>query len=57
MFDVVRRVPCTDSLAYEVVSFGGDADDADSEKDCPGRSSPFTVNGYDRIVCLDSQAY
>jgi hypothetical protein len=33
-----------------VVSF------ADREKDCRRPLSPFTVNGYDRIVCLRSPA-
>ena len=35
-------------LVYHVVSF------ADSEKDCRRPLSPFTINGYDRIVCLRS---
>jgi hypothetical protein len=48
MFEVVRRVPCTGRLVYHVVSF------ADREKDCRRPLSPFTINGYDRIVCLRS---
>jgi hypothetical protein len=50
MFETVRRVPCTDRLVYRVVSF------ADREKDCRRPLSPFTLNGYDRIVCLRSPA-
>ena len=48
MFDIVRRVPCTDRLVYHMVTF------ADTEKGCGRGLSPFTINGYDRFVCLRS---
>jgi len=47
-FATVRREPCTDPLTYRVVSF------ADNESGCRRPLSPFTINGYDRIVCLRS---
>jgi hypothetical protein len=48
MFVFLQRRPCGDQLAYRLAAL------ADTEQGCRRPLSPFTVNGYDRFVCLRS---